>query len=92
MVITTHIDKWDKRIKPVGSISPSVSFGSPSNARLTFDIVNMHYLYNAIFGRGLLNTFETTLHSSYLCLKVPTLLGVILVHDSQKDARNIEQG
>jgi hypothetical protein len=37
-------------------------------------------------------TFEATLHSAYLCLKVPALLGVISVHGSQKDARNIEQG
>jgi hypothetical protein len=52
----------------------------------------MHYPYNAIFGRGLLNTFEVAFHSAYLYLKIPTLLGVISVHDSQKDARNIEQG
>jgi hypothetical protein len=31
-------------------------------------------------------------HHTYLCLKVPALLGVILIDDSQKDARNIEQG
>jgi hypothetical protein len=40
----------------------------------------------------LLNTFEVALHSSYLCLKVPAALGVISIHGSQKDARNIEQG
>jgi hypothetical protein len=51
----------------------------------------MHYPYNAIFDRGLLNIFEASLHSAYLCLKVPALLGVILVHDSLKDAGNIEQ-
>jgi hypothetical protein len=44
------------------------------------------------FGRGLLNTFEATLHSAYLSLKVPASFGVILVFDSQKDVRNIEQG
>jgi hypothetical protein len=52
----------------------------------------MHYLYNVIFGRGLLNTFKAALHSAYICLKVPTALGVISIHDSRKDARNIEQG
>jgi hypothetical protein len=51
----------------------------------------MHYPYNAIFERGFLNTFEATLHSAYLCPKVPALLGVISVHGSQKDARNVEQ-
>jgi hypothetical protein len=72
-----------------------VSFGSLSNARtksITFDVVDMVYPYNAIFRRGLLNTFEAALHSLYLCLKVPTTFEVIKVHGSQKDARNIEQG
>jgi hypothetical protein len=59
---------------------------------ITFDVVNMHYPYNAIFGRGLLNTFEAVLHSAYLCLKVPASLGVISVHNSKRDAENIEQG
>jgi hypothetical protein len=40
----------------------------------------------------LLNTFQSAMHLAYLCLKVSTSLGVISVHDSQKDARNIEQG
>jgi hypothetical protein len=52
----------------------------------------MSYPYNAIFGRGLLNTFEAALHSLYLCLKVQVTQGVISVHGNQKDARNIEQG
>jgi hypothetical protein len=82
-------------VEPVGSITLPVSFGSPGNARtkfIIFDIVDMHYPYNAIFGRDLLNTFKAALHSAYLCLKVPASLGVISFHDSQKDAKNIEQG
>jgi hypothetical protein len=55
-------------------------------------MVDMSYPYNAIFGRGLLNTFKVALHSLYLCLKVLVALGVISIHDNQKDARNIEQG
>jgi hypothetical protein len=84
-----------QRIEPIGSISLPVSFGSPHNActeYITLDVVDMNYPYNAIFDRGLLNTFETALHSVYLCLKVPATLGVISIHGSQKDARNIEQG
>jgi hypothetical protein len=83
------------RIEPVGCISLPVSFGTLQNARteyVTFDVVDMHYPYNAIFGKDLLNTFEVALHWTYLCLKVPALLGVISIHDSQKDLRNIEQG
>jgi hypothetical protein len=85
----------EKRIELVSSISLPVSFGSLENARtkfVTFNVVDMHYPYNTIFGRSLLNTFKAALHSAYLCLKVSGLLGVILVHDSQKDAGNIEQG
>jgi hypothetical protein len=69
-----------KRIEPVGSISLPASFGSPYNTRteyITFDVVDMSYPYNAIFDRGLLNTFEAALHSAYLCLKMPADLGVI---------------
>jgi hypothetical protein len=50
-------------------------------------MVDMHYPYNAIFDRGLLNTFDAALHSTYLCLKVPTSLGVISIHGSKKDDR-----
>jgi hypothetical protein len=84
-----------RRIEPIGSILLLVSFGSLHNTRIEyiiFDVVDMNYPYNAIFERGLLNTFKAPLHSLYLCLKVPAALGVILIHDSQKDARNIEQG
>jgi hypothetical protein len=52
----------------------------------------MSYPYNTIFGRGFLDTFEVAVHSLYLCLKIPTTLGVISIHGNQKDARNIEHG
>jgi hypothetical protein len=72
-------------IELVGSISLLVSFCSLQNAQIeyvTFDVIDMHYPYNTIFGRGLLNTFEAALHSAYLCLKMPTSLGVIAIHGS----------
>jgi hypothetical protein len=75
-----------KRIEP---------FGTPKNPRIeyiTFDVVDMAYPYNAIFRRGLLNTFEAVLHSAYLCLKVPATFGVIIVFSSQQEAKNIEKG
>jgi hypothetical protein len=74
-----------RKNEPIGSISLPVSFGSPSNVRteyITFDVVEMSYQYNAIFGRGLLKTFKAALHSLYLCLKVPAALGVISIHGS----------
>jgi hypothetical protein len=83
-----------KKIESVGSISLPVFFGTPTNTHteyITFDVVDMSYPYNAIFGRGLLNTFEAALHSLYLWLNVPATLGVISIHGNKKDAINIEQ-
>jgi hypothetical protein len=62
-----------KRIEPVRVITLPVSFDTLKNSRMkyiTFDVVDILYPYNAIFGRGLLNTFETASHSGYLCLKI----------------------
>jgi hypothetical protein len=84
-----------KRIEPVGTITLLVSFDNtknPCTEYITFDVVDMAYPYNAIFGRGLLNTFKATLHSSYLCLKVPATFGVITIFGSQQEAKNIEKG
>jgi hypothetical protein len=52
----------------------------------------MLYPYSAIFGRGLLNTFEAVLHSGYLYLKIPATFGIIFIFGSQQEARNIERG
>jgi hypothetical protein len=65
---------------------------SPHTKYITFDVVDMLYPYNTIFGRGLLNTFKAALHSGYLCLKVPATFGIITVFGSQKEARSIECG
>jgi hypothetical protein len=84
-----------KRIEPIDVISLPVSFGTPKNPRteyITFDIVDMLYPYNTIFGRGLLNIFEAALHLGYLCLKIPATFSVISVFGSQQDAKNNEKG
>jgi hypothetical protein len=42
-----------KRIEPVGVITLPISFGTPQNLRteyIIFDVVDMVYPYNAIFG------------------------------------------
>jgi hypothetical protein len=67
-----------KRIEPVSVIKLPVSFGTPK----TFDIIDMLYPYNAIFGRGLLNTFEAAMYSAYLSLKVPATFDAITVFGS----------
>jgi hypothetical protein len=88
-------DFGGKRIEPVEAITLPVSFGTPKNPRteyITFDVIDMTYPYNAIFGRSLLNTFEAALHLTYVCLKIPATFGVITVFDTQQEARNIEKG
>jgi hypothetical protein len=78
----------------MGKISLPVSFRDQENARteyITFDVVDLYYPYNAIFGRGFANIFNTAIHMGYLCMKLPALHGIIRVHGSQKEARNIER-
>jgi hypothetical protein len=66
-----------------------VSFSTLKNPRIeyiTFDVVDMPYPYNAIFGRILLNTFEAALHTAYLYLKIPVTFDVIFFLGSQQEA------
>ena len=51
----------------------------------------MYYPYNALFKRGTLNAFKAVISYSYLCMKMPTINGVIIVHEDQTEARNIEK-
>jgi hypothetical protein len=51
----------------------------------------LYYPYNAIFGRGFANKFNMARHMGYLCMKMPALHGIITVHGSQKEARNIKK-
>jgi ribonuclease HI len=79
---------------PVGKIELPLSFGVSPNARsekVTFDIVDMVYPYNAIMGRGSINKFEAAIHRLYLCMKIPGPQGAITVYDNQQAARNIER-
>jgi hypothetical protein len=79
---------------PMGKIELPLSFGVAPNARseqVTFNIVDMVYLYNAIMGRGSINKFEAAIHGLYLCMKIPGPQGVITVYGNQQTARNIER-
>ena len=57
---------------------------------ITFNIVNMDYPYTAIFGRGVLSKFEIMIKQSYLCMKMPSPFGIIMVHGDQAASRRIE--
>ena len=83
-----------KKIHSIRRIILPVSFGTLSNARteqIAFDVVDMYNPYNALFGRGTLNAFEAIISYSYLCMKMPAINGVIIVHGDQTEARNIEK-
>ena len=78
----------------MGKISLPVSFVGQENAKteyVTFNVVDLYYPYNVIFGRGFANKFNIVIHLGYLCMKIPALHGTIIVHGSQKEARNIER-
>jgi hypothetical protein len=82
-------------IHALGKVVLPVSFGTVQNARteyLSFDVVEMYYPYNGILGRGFLNKFEAVIHQAYLCMKIPTTLGVITIWGHQNDGRNLERG
>ena len=57
---------------------------------ITFDIVNMDYPYTAIFDRGILNKFKMVIKQSYLCMKMPSLFEIIIVHEDKAASRRIE--
>jgi hypothetical protein len=83
-----------KPIHSIGRIVLSVSFGTVSKERteqIAFDVVDIYYPYNALFGRGTLNAFEAVISYSYLCMKMPAINGVITVHGDQIEARNIKK-
>jgi hypothetical protein len=65
---------------------------NPRIEYITFDVVDILYPYNAIFRRGLLNTFDAALYLGYLCLKVLDTFGIMTIFDNQKESRNIEHG
>jgi hypothetical protein len=83
-----------KKIHSIGRIILLVSFETVSNARtkqIVFDVVDIYYPYNTLFGRETLNVFEAVISYSYLCMKMPAINGVIIVHEDQTKAGNIEK-
>ena len=50
----------------------------------------MDYPYTAIFQRGFTNKFEVVIKQSYLCMKMPSPFGIIMVHKDQLASRQIE--
>ena len=67
----------------------SVTFGEGNTQRtetITFDMVDISYPYNAIFGRNTIIKFGAVIHQTYLCMKLPTAGGVITILGNQEEA------
>ena len=73
----------EKKIDALGKKAILVSFVEGEKVHtetITFNIVNMDYPYTAIFSRGVLSRFEIIIKQSYLCTKIPSPFGIIVVH------------
>jgi hypothetical protein len=82
-----------KQIVALGKITMPITFGYVHNTRteqVVFNIVYIDYPNNAIIGQATLNAFEAILHLAYLCMKIPSDKGPIVVHGSQEAARRAE--
>jgi hypothetical protein len=82
-----------RQIVALGKITMLITFGYVHNTRteqIVFDIVDLEYPYNAAISRGTLNAFEAILHPAYLCMKIPSDQGPIVVHGSQEATRRAE--
>ncbi|XP_066160046.1 uncharacterized protein [Oryza sativa Japonica Group] len=69
-------------VQVLGQALLLIAFGSGENKReeqILFDVVDIPYNYNAIFGRATLNKFEAISHHNYLKLKMSGPIGVIVV-------------
>lgn len=76
-------------------ITLPVSFGRGLGTRteqVTFDVIDLPYIYNAIMGRGSLNKFRAAVHRNYLCMKMPGPAGVITTRGDQLGARRFAYG
>lgn len=69
-------------IKALGQIELTVMFDTcthPRSEDIVFDVVDIPYPYNAIFGRCLLNAFYAIPHHGFLCMKMLSPKGTIKV-------------
>jgi hypothetical protein len=82
-----------KQVMALGKLTMPITFSYVNNTRreeVMFEIVYINFSNNAIIGRGTLNIFGTVLHSTYLCMKIPSNHGVISVYGRQEAARRAE--
>ena len=82
-----------KRIEALGKIELNVTFGE-GNTQLTelitFDVVDIAYPYNVIFGHNSIIKFAAVINQAYLCMKMPAAGGVITILGNQEEVRRCE--
>nr|ABF96894.1 retrotransposon protein, putative, Ty3-gypsy subclass [Oryza sativa Japonica Group] len=86
MALTKNSCVPDYLIQGNGTVYTIDSCYKNGGPQILFDIVDIPYNYNAIFGRGSLTKFEAASHHNYLKLKMPGPVGVIVVKGSQPSA------
>ena len=77
----------------LGKLAMPITFSYVNNTRteeVMFEIVDIKFPYNAIFGRRMLNIFKAVLHLAYLCMNIPSNQGVISVYGRQEATRRVE--
>ena len=82
-----------KKIEALGKIELNVTFGEGNTQRtelITFDVIDIAYPYNAIFGRNSIIKFAAVINQAFLCMKIPTAGGVITILGNQEEARRCE--
>ena len=70
-----------------------MTFGEGNTQRteiITFDVVDIAYPYNAIFGRNSIIKFAAVINQTFLCMKIPTAGGFITILGNQEEARRCE--
>ena len=82
-----------KKIEALIKIELNVTFGEGNTQRtelITFDVVDITYPYNAIFGHNSIIKFAAVINQAFLCMKIPTAGGVITILGNQEEARRCE--
>ena len=83
-----------KRIEALCKMELNVTFGEGNTQRtelITFDVVDIAYPYNAIFGRNSIIKFAAVINQAYLCMKIPTVGGFITILANQEEAKRCEE-
>ena len=76
-----------KQIEALGNMELNVTFREGNTQRtelITFDVVDIAYPYNAIFGRNSIIKFAAIINQAYLCMKIPTAGAVIMILGTKK--------